>query len=178
MRTGPMSRWWLPSVMTLALMSAWGCDSPPLSEPVTGEDAARIKAELEGRSFRQFEPSWDGDPRKGAILDFFGPIAIWAQYAEGEWAVNEWEIFADDYRVEGYADGSEVTIYLEQPRSQQTIPTECDDCIPTDNVSLSVRNVFDSESISFKLNDSDGSLPLPFPVFHSWTTFSEDEYFE
>ena len=108
--------------MALALLSAWGCDSPPPSEPVAGEDAARIKAELEGRSFRQFEPSRNGDPRKGAILDFFGPIAIWAQYAEGEWAVNEWEIFADDYRIEGYADGSEVTIYLEQPRSQQLFP--------------------------------------------------------
>ena len=92
--------------------------------------------------------------------------------------MNEWEIFAEDYRIEGRGDGSEITIHLVQPRSRQTFPTECEDCIPTDNVSLSVRNVFDSERISFKLNDPDRGLPLPFPVFHSWTTFSEDEYFE
>lgn len=178
MRTGLMRRLWLSSVVTLSLLAAWACDSAPPSEPVTGEEEARIKAELEDRSFRQFEPSRDGDPRKGVILDFFGPISIWAQYAEGNHAVNEWEVLADDYRIEGHGDGSEITIHLVQPGSTQTIPTECDDCIPTDNVSLSIRNVFDSESISFKLNDPDGSLPLPFPVFHSWTTFSEDEYFE
>ena len=173
-----MGQLWLPFVMALAILSALACDSRPPSEPVSGEDAARIKAELEGRSFRQFEPSRDGDPRKGVILDFFGPVSIWAQYAEGDHAVNEWEIYVDDYRIEGHGDGSEITIHLEQPRSRQTFPTECEDCIPTDNVSISIRNVFDSESISFKLNDPDGSLPLPFPVFYSWTNFIEDEYLE
>ena len=175
---GLMSRLWLSSVVILALLAAWACDSEPPSEPVTGEEAAGIKAELEDRSFRHFQPSRDGDPRKGVIVDFFGPISIWAQYAEGNHAVNEWEITADDYRIEGHGDGSEITIYLEQPGSRQSIPTECEDCIQTDNVSISIRNVFDSDSISFKLNDPDGILPRPFPVFHSWTTFSEDEYFD
>ena len=169
---------WLPSVLTFVILAALGCEASPPSAPVTGEEEATIKAELQDRSFRQFERSRDGNPRKVVILDFFGPVGIWAQYAEGEQAVNEWEISADDYRIEGNGDGSEVTIYLEQPRSEQTFPTPCDDCILTENVSISIRNVFDSDSIRFKMNDPDGSLPLPFPVFHSWTTFSEDEYFD
>ena len=178
MRGALVCRLWLPSVFTLALLAACACDTGAPSKPVTDEDAARIKAELDDRSFRQFEPHKDGDPRKGVILDFFGPVSIWAQYAEGDRAAYEWEIFADDYRIEGDGDGSEITIHLLQPRSRQTFPTECRDCIPTDDVSLSIRNVFDGERISFRLNDPAANLPLPFPVFHSWTAFSEDEYFE
>ena len=173
-----VSRSWLTSVIVLAALAAWGCDSGIPLGPVTDEDAASIKSEMQDRSFRQFEPHKDGDPRKGVILDFFGPVAIWAQYAECDRAVYEWEIFADDYRIEGHGDGSEITIRLIQPGSRQTFPTECEDCIPTDSVTLSVRNVFDSDRISFRLNDPDGKLPLPFPVFHSWTAFTEDEYFE
>lgn len=56
----------------------------------------------------------------------------------------------------------------------QTIPTQCDNCIATEGVSLSIRDVFDSAKISLKLNDPDGVLPSPFPVFKSWTRFSAD----
>ena len=56
----------------------------------------------------------------------------------------------------------------------QTIPTQCDNCIATEGASLSIRDVFDSAKISLKLNDPDGVLPSPFPVFKSWTRFSED----
>ena len=173
-----MSRLSLLFVVTLALLAAWACDAAAPAGPVSGEEEMRIKAELQDPSFRQFEPSRDADRRKGVILDFFGPISIWAQYAEGGQAVNEWEILSDDYRIEGDGSGSEVTLYFERPRSMQTFPTECDNCIPADNVSISIRNVFDSDTISFKLNDPDGSLPLPFPVFQSWTSFSEDEIME
>ena len=173
-----MSRLSLLFVVTLALLAAWTCDAATPAGPVSGEEETRIKAELQDRSFRQFEPSRNADRRKGVILDFFGPISIWAQYAEGGRAVNEWEILSDDYRIEGDGSGSDITIYLERPRSMQTFPTECDDCIPTDNVSISIRNVFNGDRISFKLNDPDGSLPLPFPVFQSWTSFSEDEIME
>ena len=38
-------------------------------------------------------------------------------------------------------------------------------------VSVSVRNVFDPDRIAFRLNDPDGVLPLPFPVFARWTEF-------
>ena len=60
----------------------------------------------------------------------------------------------------------------------RTLPTQCENCIGTSEISISVRDVFDSEKISFKLNDPDESLPSPFPVFKSWTKFREDEYFD
>ena len=173
-----MNRLSLLFVMTLTLFALWSCGPAPPAQPVSGEEEARIKAELRDRSFRQFEPSRDGSPRKGVILDFFGPASIWAQYAEGDRAVNEWEIASDQYRIKRRGGSSEITIYLDQPRAMQTLPTRCDDCISTEGVSISIRDVFDSAKISFKLNDPNGVLPSPFPVFGSWTRFSEDEYLE
>ena len=182
-----------PALLALALAAA-ACGSDPDAAPATGagpareagastaasshsgqpSEADRVKAELQDRSFRQFEPSVDASPRKGVILSFFGPLTIWAQYAEGNHALNEWEIAADDYRVEEHG-GSEITLHLDAPRSAQALPTRCDGCIPTDGVSLSIRNVFDGEGIEFRLNDPNGVLPPPFPVFESWTRFREDE---
>ena len=85
---------------------------------------------------------------------------------------------SNDYRIEKHGGGSEMTIYLDQPRSIQTFPTRCDDCIPTAGVSISIRDVFDSAKISFKLNNPNGILPSPFPVLGSWTRFTEDEFVE
>ena len=168
-------RWQLLFILTLALFtgSAYGPATP--AQPVSGKEAGRIKAELQDRSFRQFEPSKDASPRKGVILDFFGPVSIWAQYAEDERAVNEWEIVSNGYRIEQHGDSSEITIFLVEPRSIQTLPTKCAGCVSTGGVSISIRDVFDSAKISFKLNDPDGVLPPPFPVFRSWTRFAEDE---
>ena len=175
-------RYPLPFVLTLALFAAWSCGpttpDQPVGEPVSGAEAARIKAELLDRSFRQFEPSKDASPRKGVILDFFGPVSIWAQYAEDARAVNEWEIVSDGYRIKQQGGSSEITIYLDQPRSMQTLPTRCDGCVSTGGVSISIRDVFDSAKISFRLNDPEGVLPPPFPVFRSWTRFTEDEVLE
>ena len=195
-RTGASMGGRVPSLLlTLALVVAAACGSEPDAAPVTGagpsgeagaststeaaqpapaSEAERIKAELQDRSFRQFVPSVDASPRKGVIIGFFGPLTIWGQYAEGGHALNEWEISADDYRVEQHG-GSEITLHLDAPRSAQALPTRCDGCIPTDGVSLSIRNVFDGERIEFRLNDPNGVLPLPFPVFDSWTRFREDE---
>ena len=173
-----MTRLALWFVAILSLFALLSCGSETPAQPVTGEKEERIKAELKDRSFRQFEPSRDESPRKGVILDFVGPISVWAQYAEGDRAVNEWEIASDSYRIEQRGGSSEITIYLDQPRSMQTLPDRCDDCIPTAGLSISVRDVFDRDRISFKLNDPNGSLPSPFPVFGSWTRFSEDEYME
>ena len=129
----------------------------------------------ESRSFRQFEPSIDASPRKAVVLDFADRITLWAQYAEGDHAVREWEITANDYRIEQLGDTSEITIYFEDPRSVQTLPVSCDDCIQTEGVSISIRNVFDSDNLAFRLNDPTESLPSPFPVFQSWIRFTEDE---
>lgn len=161
--------------MALALAAAVlpGCEEEPVE--VSEADKEKVVAELQDRSFRQFDPHVDGDPRRGVILDFHSGISLWAQYAEGAYAVNEWEILADSYSVK--ASGSEYTLSFNAPVSRQQFPTECEDCVPTEGVSISVRDLFDKERTAFRVNDPDNVLSLPFPVFKSWTRFSEDEYF-
>ncbi len=171
-----MKRWLTPIALTLLIASSCGGSDPP--QPVSGVVEERIKAELEGRSFRQFDPSVDASPRRGVVLSFFGQVRLWAQYSEGRRAVNEWGIAAADYRIERGGDSSEITIHLNEPRATQEFPTKCDDCIQTSGFSISIRDIFESERISFKLNDHDAILPPPFPVFESWTKFREDEIIE
>ena len=160
-------------ISALAIMLSCGGS---VQEPVSGPEEERIKSELSGRSFRQFEPSKDSSPRKGVILDFFNGIRLWAQYAEDGHAKYEWEIYSTDYRIESRGKGSELEVLFVNPKSMQGFPTECESCIETSGLSISIREIFDSERISFKVND--GDLPLPFPVFTGWTKFEEDEYFE
>ena len=163
-------------VFTLFIWSS--CDEGPF-HPVSGTEEEEIKMVLEDRSFRQFDPDdIDASPRKAVILDFFNGVELWAQYAEGKYAINEWKIIAEDYRIEKAENGSEIKIYFVEPSSMRTLPDPCEDCIETSGISISIRDVFDSEKISFKLNDPDKRLPSPFPVFKSWTRFREDEYFE
>ncbi len=149
-------------------------------EFVDSDEEERVKSELEDRSFRQFAPSVGATKRKGVIIDFFDSegqsISLWAQYAEGDFARNEWEIFASDYRVE--KGGSEYRLIFENPQSRRILPNKCENCIETKGVSISIRNLFDSKKIEFKINDEDDNLSSPFPVFNSWTRFSEDEYFD
>ena len=141
--------------------------------------ASRILDELQNRSFRQFDPGKDADPRKAVILDFFGPaIQVWAQYAEGGHAIDEWEIFAGNYRVEWDSRSSEATIHFDSARFVQTFPDPCEDCVEVTGFSISIRNLFDPDRIAFRLNDPDNVLPRPFPVFESWTHFNEDEIFD
>lgn len=165
----------IPIIICLFLIS---CANP--LQPVDDEEEVRVKTELQDRSFRQFAPSKDALKRKGVILDFFDNdrqiIHLWAQYAEGDTALNEWEIIAKAYRVE--KGGSEYRLYFESPSSHQNLPNTCDDCIETEGVSISVRNLFDHDKIEFRINDKNEILPLPFPIFNTWTKFSEDEYFD
>ena len=163
-------------VFGLLLIACAACAELATSEPLTASEVAAVRAELADRSFRQFEPHVDGDPRKGVVLDFFGPLSLRGQYAEGGNALNEWEIVADDYRVERAVSGQVVTLYPVAPRTRQQFPTECVACIDVTGVSVSVRNVFDPNRIVFRLNDPNGVLPLPFPVFAQWTEFREDEW--
>lgn len=161
-------------ICTLFIWSA--CGEGPF-HPVSEGEEKKIKMALEDRSFRQFDPDdIDASPRKAVILDFFNGIELWAQYAEGDHAIDEWEIFTEDYRIEKAENGSEIKIYFVEPSSMRTLPDPCEDCIDTSGISISIRDVFDSEKISFKLNDPDERLPSPFPVFRSWTRFREDEY--
>ena len=57
------------AVITLAVFTASCTDNLP-TEPVSEEGGRLIKAELQDRSFRQFQPSREDDPRKAFILDF------------------------------------------------------------------------------------------------------------
>ena len=165
------------SLMVVLLLIS--CSNP--LKPVDSEEEERVKTELRDRSFRQFDPEKDASKRKGVIIDFFDDskgniINLWGQYAEGEYALKEWEIFSKDYRVE--KGGSEYRLYFVDPKSHQNLPAVCDDCIETDGVTISIRNLFDADKIQFKINDEEDNLPSPFPVFKSWTDFNEDEYFE
>ena len=151
---------WLTPIFLVFAMLIWGsCGSGPF-QPVSETEEEEIKVALENRSFRQFDPDdIDASPRKAVILDFFDGVSLWAQYSEGNHAINEWEIFAEDYRVEKAGDDSEIKIYFIEPSSTRTLPTQCENCIETSGVSISIRNVFDSEKISFKLNNPFFSMP-------------------
>ena len=164
----------VPFILMFICLIFFSCANP--LQPVDSDEEQLVKAELKGRSFRQFDPSKDASKRKGIILNFFSGLGLWAQYAEGETALSEWEILADDYRVE--KSGSEYRIYFNAPRSVQILPTQCHNCIGTSGVSISIRNLFDGEKIRFKLNIDNDDFPRPFPIFESWTRFSEDEYFD
>lgn len=162
------------SMLAFICLTLFSCTNPFL--PVDSDEEQLVKAELKDRSFRQFDPSKDAKKRKAVILDFFSGVSLWAQYAEGNTALSEWEIFSDDYRVE--KSDSEYRIYFQSPRSAQILPTQCDNCIGTSGISISIQNLFDSEKIRFKLNIDNADFPRPFPIFESWTKFQEDEYFD
>ena len=165
------------------LVSMWGlsgCGEVADNTPLDAGQSQRIEEELRGRSFRRFDPSRDGNPRKAVIVDFSGEnrVSVWAQFAADDRAIHEWEIVSEDFQLTGNADGSEVTVVLDQARSERLLPFACRDCIDATGVSIGIRDVFDPDRIAFRIADPEGVLPLPFPVFESWTDFEEDEYFE
>ena len=165
-------------LIALVALALPACIPGPSLQPATDADRLEIMTTLQDRSFRRFEPSVDADRRKGIILDFFGPVTLWAQYAVGNYAVEEWEIVAHDYRIERSDDFSIVTIHLEGASTRRILSDECEDCLPTAGVSISVRDLFDGDRIRFRINDPNGVLPSPFPVFQSWTRLPEDELFD
>ena len=179
----------LITFVTVMGLAGCGDDSPPTgsgdSHPTVGAPPetvgqlppAGVVAELEGRSFRQFHPTRDGTPRSGVILDFTDGFNLWAQVAEDGYAVHEWEITAADLRVESTAEPSEFVLFPEGLTSERQFPEPCQDCISTAEVSISVRDIADPNKIAFRINDPEGVLPSPFPLFHDWTRFNEDEAF-
>ena len=167
----------LTSIFLVCALLIWSACGEESFQPISDVGTDEIKLVLADRSFRQFSPNdINADPRKAVVLNFFDGVRLWAQYAEGDQAINEWGIFAADYHVEKTGSGSEIKIYFNKPTSERILPTRCLNCIETSGISISIRAVLDSNRISFKLNDPNNSLPSPFPVFQSWTKFREDEY--
>lgn len=169
-------RWSTTFVMTVAALTLAACSGAASSEEVTAAEAAEALEALRDRSFRGFEPHVDGDPRRGVIVSFIGPFSLWAQYAEGRYALSEWEITANEIRIESRGGTSEVTLHLVEATSSQTLPTQCADCIDSAGVSISIRDYVDQGRAEFRINDPGNVLPSPFPVFDSWTRFDEDVY--
>ncbi|MDE0233736.1 MAG: hypothetical protein OXM62_01875 [bacterium] len=169
----------LAAAALVSVSGLYGCGEGTADTPLDAGESQLIEEELGGRSFRQFDPSRDGSPRKAVILDFSGSrVSLWAQFAEDDRAIHEWEIVSEDFGLVGNADGSEVTVVLGRSRSERLLPSPCRDCIDATGVSIGIRNVFDADRIAFRVTDPEGVLPLPFPLFESWTEFEEDEYFE
>ena len=171
----------LASLLVLAACSVGSADHSRIDRSQVAAEAewnAAVRDELQDRSFRQFHPSKDGNPRKAVILDFSNGIGLWAQYAQDGHAINEWEIWAESYSIEGEPGDTMFTVFFDNPSTRQEFPAPCDGCIETEGISLSIRDVFSSDKIAFRLDDPERVLPLPFPVFRSWTKFEEDEYFD
>ncbi|MCY3556569.1 MAG: hypothetical protein OXH56_14745 [Gemmatimonadetes bacterium] len=170
-------------LLLFGLLAFTACDDPGPTEPVLPaieREAQRVKSELANRSFRRFHPSRDAPERKAVIIDFFGSedqaIGLFAQYALNEVALAEWEVSAGNYNVE--KSGSAYTLVPIEPSSSRSLPAPCENCIPVSGLSISVRNLFNGGNIQFKLNNAGNRLPLPFPIFDEWSTWSEDEYFD
>ena len=159
--------------LTMLMLALASCSAE--SELATPENPTLALAELHDRSFRKFDPDVDASPRRGVILKFSadGQISLWAQYAQDGHAIHEWEIVSQDHLAE--FRGNELVIHLNAPSSTRQFPNPCEDCIETRNVSIWARNVSEKERIAFRLDDPNGVLPSPFPVFESCTRFSEDE---
>ena len=69
----------LPFIFMFTCLILSSCADNPL-QPVSSEEEQRIKAELDDRSFRQFDPSKDADKRKGVIKRIYEPTALVLSY--------------------------------------------------------------------------------------------------
>ena len=76
-------------ILVLALFLSTPCGGLARAHPVSESKFDRVRSELAGRSFRQFEPSKDADKRRGVIIDFHGPVSLWSLYSKGGHAVTE-----------------------------------------------------------------------------------------
>lgn len=158
-----------------------GCTSDDNStepfEPIGIENADKIKLLMNNRSFRQFSPGVDASPRKGVVISFFSredsKLSLWAQFAEGNVAVSEWEIKATDYEVSKDRDSEVYKFEFKGITTERILPDKCVDCIAVDTISLLVQNPFDAEQMLFRI-ETNADLPSPYPIFTSWTKFSED----
>lgn len=160
-------------------VSLSSCDNPLEWELfswqlVSPGDAARITAHLDGRVFRQSDPSRNAETRKTIVIDFNDGLSLRAQSTQGGNTVDDWRVWQDFYWMEK-AHGEPVYRFeWLNPTVKRLLPEECDDCIDTSGLTVLVRDYFKKDEILFALWDSLGTVPSPLPVFESWTRFVED----
>ena len=164
-----------PIWLILILLIFTTCSEEP-DQPFTETEVNEIKRALEKRMFRQFVPYDKNAPRRKSVAMFLDDgITMWVQYSEYGYGMILWTITSTDYRIEQTQDDSELRLYFIEPHTERQYPDPCNDCIDTTGVSISVRNVFEKNTIEFKINDPDKSLPPPMPIFTSWTRYEEDQ---
>ena len=166
------SIYFLTFTLTIACLIVLSCNH---FQPLSAEEAEHVKTALNKRSFRQFDPALDARKRKAIVLDFSDGIQLYAQYTEDKTALNEWEISAKEDHIE--KAGTVYRLHCKDPRVIQILPKQPDKQIQIRNLSISIRNLFDKQTIQFKLNPGANRFPLPFPVFESWTRFREPKVF-
>jgi hypothetical protein len=140
---------------------------------VSQQKSAEVTSHLDGRVFRQFDPSRTADTRKAIVIDFNDGLALRAQHFEGGAAVDEWSVSQSYYWIEK-AHGHPVYRFdFRDPTVERQVPEGGDSVIVT-GLTILVRDYFKKDEIQFALLDSLAHLPPPFPVFDQWTRFVED----
>jgi len=141
---------------------------------VSPQDAARIRAYLDGRVFRQSDPSRNAETRKSIVIDFNHGLTMRGQYIKGGNIIDDWSVRQDVYWMEK-AHGEPVYRFeWRSPTVRRLLPEECEDCIDTSGLTILVRDYHKRDGILFALWDSAGLVPSPLPVFDGWTRFAED----
>ena len=163
----------------LLALAVASCDHPLAIDDFTWrfvslQKAAEVTSHLDGRVFRQFDPSSTAARRKGIVIDFNGGLGLEARYAEGGETVDEWKVHGDYYWIEE-AHGHPVYRFdFPDPTAQRLLPRG-GDSVDATGLTILVRDYFKKDQIQFALLDSVGHLPSPFPVFGQWTRFVEDD---
>lgn len=163
---------WICILIAFSLSFLVSCGEPTF-EMISAEDKYEIQYTLEGQNFLRYEPNEAARNKKAVRIDFSDGLYFAATQWENDIAVHDWSIRSRRYSVERSTHGSRIKIYFVESTSRVKLPHACQNCLDTSGVSISVRDVFDSEKIRFKINDPDNNLPPPFPLFHSWTQFPE-----
>lgn len=136
----------------------------------------RLESTMNGRVFRQSDPSADAVERKTVEIDFRGGgLAVRAQQLEGGQVVAEWSVSGPVYWIEKAVEQAIHKLHIRNGVVERTRPEECTDCIDVRGMSVLIRRYHLDDDMRFVLWDSIGHLPPPFPVFQSWTSFEEIE---
>ena len=139
-------------------------------------EIAHFEDVMNGRVFRQSDPSADAMQRKTVEIRFRGGgLAVKAQQLEGGQVVAEWSVSGPGYWIEKAVDQAIHKLHISGAVVERTRPEGCTDCIDVRGMSVLIHRYHLDDDLKFALWDSIGHLPPPFPVFESWTSFEEIE---